>query len=141
MQKDIISADSKPYIKGKFRAHISSVIRFRNPEGFEDRYLEFMNNLFTKRGKEPSRSIYKSFDLGSEFVETQEEFYNILLEFAEFLNKEDVDVNIIYTCLHSPKLPNGIKLYGEDRANKIIKVPKFLDILGSYYAYILDLAS
>jgi len=136
MQKVIISADSKPYMKGSFRAHLSAVIRFRNPRGFEEKYLEFMKQLFLKRGKQVSRSIYKSFDLGSEFVNNPDEFYEILLEFAKFLNGEDVEVNIVYTSLFAPKLPNGIKLYGEDRANKIVNIPKFIDILGSYYTYV-----
>ena len=136
MSKIIISADSKSIIRGPYKAQLSCAVKFFNPDSFKLAYFDFMKDLFQKEGKEMQRDIYKSFELGSKFVENQEKFYEILLSFAKFLNEQNVEINVIYTSLYSPKLKRGVNLYGGNRSVKRVSIPTFIDILGSYHNYI-----
>lgn len=136
MSKTIISSDSKSIIRGEFKGQLSCAIIFREPEKFKEGYSDFMKKLFQTEGKEMKREIYKSFELGFEFVDNQKKFYDILLGFAKFLNGQNAEVNVVYTSLYAPKLKGGINLYGEGIAVKRVNVPTFIDIVGTYHNYI-----
>ena len=78
-----LSADSKMFIRGKFKACLGVVVTFENQDEFKKEYYSFFNELKEKYFIKNPRNVFKSFDLKKIF--SYVDFPKIVENFIEYL--------------------------------------------------------
>lgn len=133
-----MSADSKTFIRGSFKAPMGVCLCFDDPSRFEKLYANTIVDLFEKFSLEGNKDVYSSTDISGKFGPNREEFLIFLESFVTMIsNDSSVRMNVVYTTLSTSELPQGVMLYGRGRyPRQYVPVPNFLSILSQYYPYI-----
>lgn len=133
-----MSADSKMFIRGTFKAPMGICLCFDDPLKFNTLYNEVKEELFKKHSLEGSKNVYSSTDISRKFGPNRKEFLEFLESFVTaILNDSSVRMNVVYTTLSTSELPQGVMLYGIGRYQRqYVPVPNFLSIISQYYPYL-----
>lgn len=133
-----MSADSKAFIRGKWRGCLGACLCYGNPASFTKSYGNFLNSSFKKYNLKKEKEVYSSRDISELFGPNRNEFLDFLESFVKKIgNDEEVILNLVYTTLTLKLIPDGVPYYGIGRyAKKIVPVTKFLSDLSQYYPYI-----
>jgi len=124
-----ISADSKAFIRGKFKACFGVSLAFEDVKSFKERYYTFFEKIKNDFNiKNNPRIVFKSYDLKTIFP--YKKFPDIADRFIGEVITEDVRVNVVFSSFNTQRLPK-VRYYGGE-----MKTLKFLDKLQTYYSYI-----
>lgn len=133
-----MGADSKAFIRGKWRGCLGACVCYGNPVSFSKSYDDFINSSFKEYGLKKEKEVYSSRDISGLFGPDRSKFLDFLESFVRKVgNDKEVILNIVYTTLTLKLIPQGVPYYGRGRyATKFVPTIKFLSDLSQYYPYI-----
>jgi len=127
---EVLSADSKMFVRNKFKACIGVAISFENPSKFKSAYIQFFEELKKRHSVNSPRYIFKSYDLKMFF--SFKKYPGIVENFIECVLDTQTHVNFVFSSFNTQKMPK-VQYYVGYKKKQVIekKTIDLLDSLGS----------